>query len=80
MMQASQVIRNDSDKYIFRLQELLLSLQNVGGTLMKYEVKDGRLTWEALVPPAVGGDSLQQFRARTMGTSPDGRIRIQGNI
>ncbi len=79
MAQATQVIRNDSDKHLFRLQELLLSLQNVGGTLMKYEVKDGHVVWEALVPPAVGADSLQQLRGRTIGTVPDGRIRIQGN-
>ena len=79
MAQATQVIRNDSDKHLFRLQELLLLLQNIGGTLMKYEVKDGRVVWEALIPPAVGTDSLKNFRARTIGTVPDGRIRIQGS-
>jgi hypothetical protein len=78
MMQATQVIRNDSDRHLFRMQELLLSLQNVGGTLMKYEVIAGKITWEALVPPAVSGDSLKQFQARAIGTSPDGRVRIQG--
>lgn len=79
MTSAMQVIRNDSDRHIFRLQELLLSLQNIGGTLMKYEVNNGKVTWEALIPSAVGGDSLKQFRAQAIGTSPDGRVRIQGN-
>jgi hypothetical protein len=78
MAQAAQVIRNDSDKHLFRLQELLLSLQNIGGTLMRYEVTGGKIVWEALVPSAVGSESLKQFKARVVGTNPDGRVRVQG--
>lgn len=78
MAQAAQVIRNDSDRHLFRLQELLLSLQKIGGTLLKYEVENGKLVWEALVPSAVGADSIRQFNARVTETTPDGRVRIQG--
>lgn len=78
MTQATQVVRNDADKHIFRIQQLLLALQNVGGTLMKYEVANNVVTWEALVPPAVSGDNLRQFNAKAIGSSPDGRVRIQG--
>ena len=79
MLQASQAVRNDTDKHMYRLQELLLLLQNVNGTLLKYEVKNGSLTWEALIPQAVGGDYLRQLNARAVGSSPDGRVKIQGN-
>ncbi len=80
MLQASQVTRNDSDRHIFRLQELLLQLQNINGTLLKYEVKGNNVLWEALIPPATGGDGLKALRAKAVGSSPDGRIKIQGNM
>lgn len=79
MMQASQAVRNDSDRHLFRLQELLNSLQNVNGTMTKFEVKDGKVSWEALIPPAAGGTNLQQLRAKVIGSSPDGRVKIAGD-
>jgi hypothetical protein len=79
MLQASQVTRNEADRHIFRLQELLLQLSNINGTLLKYNVKEGKVVWEALVPAAADGSGLDALRAKVMGASPDGRIRIQGN-
>src|SRR5690606_23612474 len=79
MLQAAQVTRNDADRHIFRLQELLLQLSNINGTLLKYEVKGGKVVWEALIPPAAGGSGLDALRAKVVGSSPDGRVRIQGN-
>ncbi len=63
MLQVAQVTRNDADKHLFRMQELLLALQNINGTLMKYEVKGGNVSWEALIPPAAGGSGLENLRA-----------------
>lgn len=80
MLQAGQVVRNDTDRHLFRLQELLIAMQNVSGTLTKYEVKNGVVTWEALIPSAAGGDNLVQWRAKAVGTAPDGRVKIQGNL
>lgn len=79
MQQASLAVRNDSDRYMFRLQELMMLLQNVNGTLLKYEVKNGAVSWEALIPPAAGGENLRLLNASPLGTSPDGRVRIRGN-
>lgn len=79
MMQAGQVVRNDTDKYLFRLQELLIAMDNVNGTLTKYDVNNGVLTWEALIPAAAGGDNLNLWHAKAVGTAPDGRVKIQGN-
>jgi hypothetical protein len=78
MLTASRAAQSDSDKYLIRLQELLLIMQNVEGTLTKFEVKEGKITWEALIPPAVSGADLNQMGARTVGTQPDGRILING--
>lgn len=78
MLQASKVVRNDTDRHLFRLQELLSTLQNLNGTLTKYEVKNGQVTWEALIPSAAGGANLDQLRAKPIGSAPDGRVRIQG--
>lgn len=78
MLTAARAAQSDSDKYLVRLQELLLIMQNVEGTLTRFEVKEGKITWEALIPPAVSGADLNQMGARTIGTQPDGRILING--
>ena len=80
MVQAATTVRNETDKHLFRLQELLYQLQSINGTLLKYEVKDGKVTWQALIPPAAGGDNLKQLRANAVGSSPDGRVKIEGKM
>lgn len=79
MTEASKAVRNEADAHMFRLQSLLLTLDNVNGTLLRYEVQKGRVEWEALIPPAVGGDNLRALRATPVGTAPDGRLKIKGN-
>ncbi|MDB5478736.1 MAG: hypothetical protein JWM96_1231 [Alphaproteobacteria bacterium] len=78
MVEATRAVRNDADHHLYRLQELLLNLQNINGTLLKYEVTNNAILWEALVPQAAGGNNLRQLRAQVMGSAPDGRVRIQG--
>lgn len=79
MLQAGQVVRNDTDKYLFRLQELLIAMANVNGTLTKFDVTSGAVVWEALIPATAGGDNLNLWHAKAIGTAPDGRVKIQGN-
>ncbi len=78
IVEAGQALRDDTSRHLARIQELLDTLGELGGTLEKYEIKDGKVVWEALVPPALSGNSLQQFDARSVGRADDGRIRIRG--
>ncbi len=81
VMKASQAVGNEANKHITRLQELLGDMNEIGGTLVKYEINEenNSLTWEALVPSALSTANLNQFRARTIGRAPDGRLRIRGS-
>lgn len=80
MYTASQATRNDADRHLFRIQELLLSLSNINGTLLKYEVINGQIKWEALIPPAAGGSGLESLQAKVVGSAPDGRVKIEGTF
>ena len=79
---AARSLENDALKHIVRIQELNDTLVQIQGTLVKYEVKNGQLTWEALVPrafassttPALAGSKLVGDRIES-----DGRVRIRGN-
>lgn len=81
MIEAGKMVRSDSSRHLFRVQELLSDLTDVGGTLLKYEVKrNGEVVWQAFIPPALGGNALDQFGAKTIGRSDvDGRLKIEGN-
>jgi hypothetical protein len=79
MIQASKAMQSESSKHLNRIQELLDSLGDLGGTLVKYEVDtSGQVVWDALIPPALGGNNLAQFKASTVGRAEDGRLRIRG--
>jgi hypothetical protein len=78
MMEAAKLTRNDADRHFIRIQELLGELQSLGGTLVRYEVKDNKTEWEALIPAASGGSNLARLRAEAVGAETDGRIKIQG--
>jgi hypothetical protein len=78
MLEAARLTRNDTDRHIVRIQELLGELQSLGGTLIRYEVKDKKIEWEALIPSASGGSNLARLQAQAVGTESDGRVRIQG--
>lgn len=79
MISASQAMVSSSGEHLTRIQELLDQLGDVGGTLLKYEIDtNGKVTWEALIPPALSGNSMSQFQATTVGRDDDGRLRIRG--
>lgn len=73
MLKAFSAMQNDTIKHMVRIQELLSTLSQVDGTLVKYEVSRGRLTWEALVPNNFASDF-----GRSVGKAEDGRARVQG--
>ena len=56
-----------------RIQDLLDKLAKVDGTLVRYEVKKGKLQWEALIPAAFAA----QF-GKPLEKDDDGRVRVQG--
>lgn len=79
---AAKSLENDALKHIVRIQELSDNLVQIQGTLVKYEVKGGAVTWEALVPQTFAVNSIPAFRgANPVGSSiePDGRVRIRGS-
>ncbi|PCH99859.1 MAG: hypothetical protein COB76_04745 [Alphaproteobacteria bacterium] len=80
---ASESLENDSIKHIFRIQELLDNLQQIEGTLLRYEVKEGGIVeWEALVPRTFSSGSNRVLKgAKPVGNKleADGRVRIRGS-
>jgi hypothetical protein len=76
LVQASNANQSPVHKHMVRIQALLDVLMGFGGTLTKYEYADGKVQWEALVPPAMQGD-LGQLRAKAVGLE-NGRLRIRG--
>ena len=79
LVEASSM-RSETHKHLYRIQDLLVRLGEVGGTLVRYEVdkKKNVTEWEALVPQVVGATSLSQFSAEVVGREEDGRLRIKG--
>ena len=72
MLSAAKVMQSDTIKHMVRIQDLLDSLGKVDGTLVRYEVKKGKVEWEALIPPAFANDF-----GKSLGLEPDGRVRVQ---
>ncbi len=78
---AARSLENDTITHIMRIQELLDTLLQIQGTLVKYEVKGGAVTWEALVPRTFSGVDnpiLKGARPIDNKIEPDGRVRIRG--
>jgi hypothetical protein len=84
MVNAYNALQSDSIKHMVRIQELLDELEKIDGTLVKYNVDKGKVTWEVLVSPAFGpsmADPKYQgtIKGQVMpGFEPDGRVRIKG--
>lgn len=80
MFKALNALQNDSSKYLVRLQELLDHLSTIDGTLVKFEVKSGTVTWEGLVPTSFSNCSGVLGGCQILpGIEDDGRVRIRGN-
>jgi len=78
---ASKSLENDAIGHIIRVQELLDTLIQIQGTLVKYEVKGEQVSWEALVPNAFASNDNPLLRgAKPIGNKieDDGRVRIRG--
>lgn len=79
MFQAYSALQSDTIKHMVRIQELLDTLSKIDGTLVKYEVAKGKVSWAALVPPSfsncVGPLAGCQVQP---GLEKDGRVRLTG--
>lgn len=78
MDKAYDALQSDSIKHMVRIQEILDELAKIDGTLVKYDVQGGKLTWEVLVPSAYGQgtDTIKGQVQPKM--EADGRVRIRG--
>lgn len=72
MINAYNAMQSDTIKHMVRIQDLLDELAQVDGTLVRYEVKQGKVEWEALVP-----DSFATKFGQPQGKDKDGRIRVK---
>lgn len=80
MTMAAETLQNESLKHMVRIQQLLDVLGANDGTLLKYEVHAGQVSWEALVPQAfsAGGVPALAGAQPVQGLAPDGRVKIRG--
>ena len=78
LKKATDLSQNDVLKHTVRLQQLLDDLGQIDGTLVRYEVKGGRLEWEALVTAGYSKGVLSIQGTAQPGIEPDGRIRMKG--
>jgi len=78
--QANGAMKSDTIKHMVRIQELLDSLAKIDGTLVLYEVNNGRVKWQALVPPAFAVEAMDKLSAKPNSEEreKDGRLRISG--
>jgi len=79
--EANSAMQSDTIKHMVRIQELLDNLAGIDGTLVKYEVDKGRVSWEALVPQAFAVEAMQKLNAQpnSQDREKDGRLRISGS-
>lgn len=80
MMKAGQASQNEVSKHLVRTQQLLDDLAKIDGTLVRYEVKGGAVTWEALVPAAYAKGVMSIQGVPQPGIEKDGRIRMKGSM
>lgn len=78
MRSAYNALQSDIIKHFVRVQQLLDELQNINGTLVKYNVENGAVVWEAYVPQAYGGGTGSVTGTVLPGIAADGRVKIQG--
>lgn len=78
MMTAYKAMQSDTIRHMVRVQELLDNLRKIDGTLVRYEVKGGKVEWEALVPAAYQQGTGPVKGAVQPGLEKDGRVRIKG--
>lgn len=77
---ANSAMKSDTIKHMVRVQELIDFFSQIDGTLVRYEVKKGRVEWEALVPQAFAAEAASKLKAQPdiKSKEKDGRMRIKG--
>ncbi len=81
LTRARDQFKNTATEHMIRIQELLDTLVQIEGTLVRYEVyPDGRVEWDALVPRSFSSGDYNKLRGVTTigGLEKDGRVRIRG--
>ncbi len=79
MVNAYNALQSDTIKHMVKIQDLLDTLRTMEGTLVKYQVDKGKVSWEALVPKSFSqgiGPVKGQIQP---GIEKDGRVRLKGN-
>ncbi len=81
MLNAYNAMQSDTIKHMVRIQEILDGLAPLDGTLVRYEVQNGTVEWEALVPPAFVQPVQKRFAVRVddKNEEKDDRIRVIGD-
>ncbi len=74
MVEAVNAYQTNTDKHISRVIELLNTTGSFGGVLTKYELKDNKIEWTALLPNAV---KPGQLKAIAIGVEGD-RVIVKG--
>ena len=76
MLKAADIMKSETIKHLVGVQDILDHLARVDGTLVRYEIKKGKLEWEALIPQAFA----KEFpKAKVLELEADGRVRIKSN-
>ncbi len=82
MFKALELKQSDTAKHLTSIQTLLDELAKLEGTLVKYQVDGGKVSWEALIPAAFSQAFINKFKKANIqtkeGVEKDGRIRITG--
>lgn len=79
MINAYNALQSDTIRHMVKIQEILDTLRTIEGTLVKYEVIQGRTEWQALVPQSfTGGVGVVRGEVQP-GIENDGRVRIKGS-
>lgn len=72
MINAYNALQSDTIKHMVRIQEIVDKLAKDDGTLVRYEVKGGKVEWEALVPQA-----FAEKYGTPVTIEKDGRVRVK---
>jgi hypothetical protein len=80
MINAYNALQSDTIKHMVRVQELLDALSKIDGTLVKYQIDKGKVSWEALVSPSFSNcEGALKGCQIVPGLEKDGRVRIKGS-
>lgn len=79
MTNAANVMQSDTIKHMVRVQDLLDSLAQSNGYLVRYEVKGKRVEWEAILPQAYVDEFSKKHGAKDPKREEGDLVRIHGS-